>query len=265
MTVEAYRPVARTVEQLVNDYLREEPTFIFADFVPNIGIAVMAVKATEVADEALRWGGPVIRSVVRGIAARQNPRFQFCENPRYRETLNTVYATYGKQRSVASDGIVIRECLTAGISLDDVQSVLDLCANQEILDSLPDSAERTGQKHYNAGRQRMIDYITKNGTSGFSLTNEYGTNRREYDKDGFEIQFSSSGGRGPKGTSLFDDDTSLRNAYNQIVAKRQALDLYNQGKLGKHVDQQAKQRLRGSFPCRLGDRRANQREHKTVD
>jgi len=247
MTTEAYRPIDRTVEQLVNDYLREEPTFLFADFAPNIGIAINAVKAAAVADETLRWGGPVIRSVVRDIAARQNPRFQFCENPRYRNTLNCVLEAHGLARSASNEGIIVRAALAAGIPFDDTQSVSDKIAEPDIFSKLGASPEREAQVRAANSKQQMIDFITKNGTSGFSLTNEYGTNKRQFDKDGFEIQFSSSGGRGPKGTSLFDDDTNLHNAYNQIVAKRQAIELHNQGKLGQHVDQQAKQRYENRF------------------
>src|SRR5229473_2380030 len=98
MTVEAYRPVARTVEQLVNDYLHERPTIRFADFQPNILMAIDAVKEIKIADESLRWGGPNIRTAIRLVAAGEfrNPegglRFQFAENPRFRATLD--YAIY---------------------------------------------------------------------------------------------------------------------------------------------------------------------------
>lgn len=262
MSVEAYRPVARSVEQLVNDYLREEPTIMYSDFEPNILMGVEAVKAIEIADESLRWGGPTIRTAIRRVADLQflnrdgSVRFRFCENPRFRRTLDLVLDGHKKAHSKANESLVIRAAIAAGISLNDTQAVSDMTAEEPLFSQLAASREHQEAVRAANSRQQMIDEITRNGTQGFTLMTQYG-GRRVFDKDGYEVQYSSSGGRAKKKNGGFENmsDEDIRQIHAHVMEKRRAIEMAKDGTLAKHTQQLGKEHYQQKFN---GDPGSNQ-------
>src|SRR5713226_8978819 len=99
-----YRRVERTIEEVINDYLSERPTIMFSNFAPNIEVAKSAIEANEIDEEHHRWRGDTIRDVVRKVAGKlyRNEdgglRYEFCENPRYRRSLDNIYDAYRDEK-----------------------------------------------------------------------------------------------------------------------------------------------------------------------
>src|SRR6266404_3432460 len=201
MTVEAYRPVARSIEQLANDYVKEQFP-LGADFEPNLQIVVNAINAAEVSNPSLRLGGPVVRSIVRGIITGQNvndgavrlqvlntngtARYRLCENPQYRQALNGALDINGKIRDAGNEKFVVRTAIERSIPLDDETGLSDIVA--ELFDQLTSTPEHESAVGAANLRRQRTDEMTSGGSKPFSLRTASG-NSRTYDSQGREIQF----------------------------------------------------------------------------
>jgi hypothetical protein len=249
MTVERYRPVARSVEQLVNDYLSEEPTFLFSGLEANIGIAISAIQAVEIAEgeEDHRWRGDFMRTVIRKVAKGET-RFQFAENPKYRNTLNSVFETYPLARVKANESLIIRAGSAAQIPFDNVQAILDLVAEPSIWNSLVLSQQHLEQTQATRLREQMISEMTQSGTKPFSLRTG-NLNSETYDTQGRKVQFSGSGGRrfvaSDQGFSSMTDE-QIKAMHDQWSTQQQYNRMSTED-LRKTVRQQGKEHLEQKF------------------
>src|SRR5258708_3118977 len=201
MTQRRYQRVERTIEEVINDYLGERPTIMFSNFASNIEVAKSAIEA-----DGRGWVGDVIRDVVRKVAGKvyRNEdgglRFEFCENPNFRRTLNFVIydADLNEKgnpklaRTTATENIIIDAAVASGVRLDDEQGLLDLVA--EHWDALPKSQAHVEYTQQTPARDRWISEMTQGNSKPFNLRTPSG-NSRTYDPQGREIQFSGSGGR----------------------------------------------------------------------
>lgn len=87
-------------------------------------------------------------------------------------------------------------------------------------------AEVQAQFEDSSARSSMIAKITNGGTSGFKLRTQYG-GIRVFDKDGYEVQFSSAGGRSRDRVGGFENMSTdqIRETYNAVVGARQLKDM----------------------------------------
>lgn len=256
MTINQRRPI----EAVINDYLSERPTILFSNFLPNIEVAKSAIEANEIDEEHHRWRGDVIRDVVRRVAAKlyRNEdgglRFEFCENPKYRRTLD--YAIYDANldekgnpklaRATATENMVINGAVADVVALDDEQGILDIVA--KVWDALPKSREHIEYVQQNVARERMINEMTQNGSKPFSLRTG-NSNSRTYDPQGREIQFSGGGGRrfvsGDQGFADMTDE-QVQAMYDQWKLQESYKSMSTED-LRKQVRQQGKERFEQKF------------------
>jgi hypothetical protein len=115
--------------------------------------------------------------------------------------------TYGREHYVPFEVANLRKVLQILIE-----------ENPEALLLTPEATERQRRLEQ---RTREINQITNNYTSGFKIRTPNG-GTRVYDKDGFEIQFSSAGGRARPRDAGFDEmtDEQVHSIYEQVAEQR---------------------------------------------
>ena len=198
-------------------------SYIYGGFMPNIQIGVNAVNENPVpADE--KWFLQVVEGVIFNIADETNrgvsERFAFCRNPRYDATLQAAYERYDLARTEAVQGLVIGAACEHGVNLGDTLAVLDVLALPEVYSKLPKSEIFVQTQSALAARQRKINEMTSNGSKNFSVRTG-NSNSIRYDVNGFELQFSSSGGtrHAGKGFDGMSDD-EIEALYRQWVTEQ---------------------------------------------
>ncbi len=213
------------VNNIMHGYVE---TFLFGDVPANISIAKSAIEANENALPEQRWWREVMTAVILDVArGRLLPRYQFCENPRYRATLDAVYSAYSLARTESNAGLIIQA--SAGIPFANTQAILDRVAEPDVYGNLVKSPEFEAQVRSTKQRDAEIAAMTAKGSFVIRTSNG---NIVRYSSDGFEIQYSSSGGtrRGGPGFAGMDD--------------QQVADLYAQWSAQQQMNSMSKEDLR---------------------
>src|SRR6266478_2826239 len=246
-----YRRVEKTLDEIIEEHLRTEPLFLYSGVVANVKLGVQAVENNEIDEEHHRWRGDVVRSVLQGCASRG----MFAQNGSYLRALDAVYERFPqKGRTEANNRAIISAAGAHQVPFD-AEHLIDLVATPEVWAMLHDSRETLDQRQSNQQREWMIDEITKGGTQGFTLMTQYG-GRRVFDKDGYEVQYSSSGGRAKKKLGGFENmsDEEIQQIHAHVMEKRAAIEAATNGTLKKQVKQLGENHYQGKFHGDPGSR-----------
>lgn len=242
--------------QLVAERLRQARFFLYADSIPNVQIILEAAQRNEV-DPELIWREDVVDNVIERCIAGSSftgsgePYYaEISENPKLRAALDGVYTRYPRfARNVANDGMLIEAAAQHQLKAFDAQSLIDMVTEDATLfNSLAKSEQFVEQQSALREREQMIHDLTKGGTSGFTLMTQYGS-RRNFDKNGYEITFSSSGGRSTKKNGGFENftDDQIREMHAHVMEKRKLIAMASAGTLSQHARNEGQKRLEERF------------------
>jgi len=246
-----YRRVEKTLDEIIEEHLRTEPLFLYSGVVANVKLGVQAVEQNEIDEEHHRWRGDVVRAVLEQCAARG----MFAQNGNYIAALDAVYTQFPqKGRTEANNRVIISAAGAHQVPFD-AEHLIDLVALPEVWATLHDSRGCLEQRQSNQQREWMIHEITRGGTQGFTLMTQYG-GRRVFDKDGYEVQYSSSGGRAKKKLGGFENmsDEEIQQIHTHVMEKRAAIAAATNGTLKKQVNQLGKDHYQGKFHGDPGSR-----------
>ena len=216
----------RSADEIIEAILREEGTFIFSGVIANLSIARAAIEANDISPEEM-WREDVVRDVIQRVAEytedppanSEDPlaRFRFTTNPQHAATLEAIFNRYPRiGRSKGNIRLILQAAAKNEVDFLP-QPLLELIARPDVWNSLHVSEAHAAQQQANRQRQQWIAALTNNGTTNFTV------DRKTYDTKGFEVQFSSSGGR----AKVKDDEgfpgwtnEQLEYAYNVVMRTR---------------------------------------------
>ena len=239
-----------TEQQTVAYRLSQSRFFLYSNLDTNVQLVIDAIYKNEV-DPELIWRDDVVDDVISQCIegfTDLGKAHELTANPEIRAALDEVYRRYPRfLYGPANDGLIIEAAAKHQINFD-AQSLLDLVVLPEVWGSLALSQEFRDQQSAAKERERMINDLTKGGTSGFTILTPYGS-RRNYDRNGYEITFSSSGGRSTKKNGGFENmsDDQIREIHTHVLEKRRLIGMAEQGTLAAHARNEGQKRLEERF------------------
>lgn len=209
----SYRPrVEMTSQEMVRHVLKtERPLW---DCLANDGIVIPRID------------GSVNRAAIRNEIDRLASEGQLIHSPAVLAALDAAKARHPLSDfgALAFEKIILNKTIELGWDLTSAQNISDvmdwLLEQQEI--PLSEAGREAQQQQRNVEqRTNEINEITRNYSSGFKIRTVNG-GIKVYDKDGFEIQFSSSGGRAKPKDGGFDSktDEEIHSIYEQVMDER---------------------------------------------
>lgn len=233
-------------QQIVAERLRQPKYFAYAFLESNVQLIVDAIYRNEIEPE-MRWANHVIDDVIEACisgATFGNQHIVLIENPKIRAALDGVYQRYPRfGRNVANDLALIEGASRYQINFDAKNLIQMVTDDNNLFQSLAKSEQFVEQQSAMREREQMIAYLTENGTTKFTV------GRQTFDKQGFLIEHSSSGGRrkvaGDEGFLGWTDE-QLRYAVEQVRLKRE-LKSMDTVALAKRVRAEGQQRLEEKY------------------
>ncbi|MGB7729581.1 MAG: hypothetical protein WBL50_16240 [Candidatus Acidiferrum sp.] len=186
---EQYRAISRTTDEIIQAAFLQPHLFLWSGVRANEILGYKFVDENADVQPTMRWRNDVVDSVLRRHAARG----AFDYNGNHQRALGAVYEAYPqKGRTAGNDLMIINASADYRVPFlaDDL---IELISRPEVWSKLSDSPEFLVQRQANLAREREIAAMTKNGSSNFTIRTG-NSNSVRYDTNGFELQYSSSGG-----------------------------------------------------------------------
>lgn len=229
-----------------------QPRFYLYAWETNIPQIIDAVYQNQVEPEQL-WADHSIDDVISRCASDSGFRFgpnnesyiKIEQNPTTRAKLDAVYQHFHPRfvRCDSNDLFIIEGAFKHRIRFETENLINMIVENDSLFKSLAVSNEHKENIADIHERLGMLAALTNNGTSNFIV------DRKTYDTKGFEIQFSSSGGRRKvDGDGGFDDWTDEQVAYAyDVVMRTRRLKGMNVTDLRKHAHKEGVRRFEERF------------------
>jgi hypothetical protein len=209
----SYRPrVEMSSQEMVRHVLKtERPLW---DCLANDGIVIPRID------------GSVNRATIRNEIDRLASEGQLIHSPAVLAALEEARARHPLNDfgALAFQKIILNKATELGWDLTSAQNLSDvmdwLLEQQEVPLSEAGRAAQQQQRNVEQ-RTNEINEITRNYSSGFKIRTVNG-GIRVFDKDGHEVQFSSSGGRAKPRDGGFDgmSDSEINLIYEQVTEQR---------------------------------------------
>lgn len=230
-----------TEQQTVAYRLSQPRFFLYSNLDSNIHLVIEAVYQNQIEPD-LMWREDILDDVISRCVEGStfgNSFIQIAPNPKIRAALDGVYERYPRfGRNTANDQLIIEAASRYQINFDAQHLVQMVTDDNNLFQSLALSAEHQQKVADVRQRDQWIAALTNNGTTNFTV------DRKTYDAKGFEIQFSSSGGRrkvAGDGGFLSWTDEQVKYAYDQTMMKRGFIEQAEKGTLRKTVNTLATQ------------------------
>lgn len=227
--------------QLVAERLRQVKFFLYADSIPNVQIVLEACQRNEIEPELI-WREDVVDDVIERCiegATFGSYTAKLSENARLRGALDGCYTRYPRfARNIANDRMIIEAAARHQIRNFDAATLVSMVTEDATLfNSLATSVQWNDQQAALREREQSIAFLAANGS--FTVGNQ------RFDKGGFLIQHSSSGGRrkvaNDEGFPGWTDE-QLRYAVQQVKLKRELKDMDTDA-LARRVRAEGQQRI----------------------
>ena len=245
--------------EVVLGRLRQAKYFLYSNYIPTLQIVLEACQRNEVEPE-LMWRDDVIDSVIERCitgssftGSGEEYYGKISENPTLRAAINGVYERYPRfARSMSNDQMIIEAAARHQTNFDAASLITMVTEDAVLFDkSLGKSEQWNDQQKALREREEGIAYLTKNGTSSFSVGKDWRGDPQTFNKLGYLVERSPSGerrigGKDDKGFVGWTDE-QVRYAVQEVKAKREYAQQQKDGTLGRNIDQTVKKNITERF------------------